>query len=104
MRGIERAAEAGQHLVDLAFCDDEGRREGDPIADDAQHEAVLVPDAIDDFARAPGRRVAGPRALVLDEFDAGDQADAGDVADQRMPGELAAGRRSCGGRGAAPGR
>src|SRR5262245_39193739 len=73
-----------QHLVDLAFRDDEGRSKGKAVADDAQHQAMLVADAIDELACAASGRIARPRALVLDQLDTGDQADAGDVADQGM--------------------
>src|SRR5262245_11520860 len=43
MRRIERATEPGQYLVDLRLRDDERRRERNPVADDPQHQAVLVP-------------------------------------------------------------
>ena len=40
---IEGAADARQHLVDLSLGDDKGRCKGDPIANHAQHKAMLVP-------------------------------------------------------------
>src|SRR6516162_8929922 len=77
MRGIEGATHARQHLVDLAFGDDQRRREGDPIADHAQHQSMLVSQPVDDLTRTAGRSESASRRLILDEFDAGNHADAG---------------------------
>src|SRR5262245_43701228 len=71
--GIEGMAKPSQHLVDLAFRDDEGRSKGKAVADDAQHQAVLVADAFDDLAGAASGHISCPPALVLDQLDAGDQ-------------------------------
>ena len=40
---VEGAPHPRQHLVDLSLGDDEGRCKSDPIADHAQHKAMLVP-------------------------------------------------------------
>ena len=103
MSGIERATETGQHLVDLGFRDDEGWRKGDPIAYHAQHEAMLMPDPIDDLAGSAGRRVTGARLL---SWTSSTPAIIPTPATSPTSGCPAnpAGHRSCGGRGAGRGR
>jgi hypothetical protein len=40
---VERGLEASCHLTDFGFLDDERRREGDAVADQAQDEAATPP-------------------------------------------------------------
>ena len=87
VRRIEGAAHACQHLVDLGLGDDEGRCKSDAIADHAQHEAVLAARADRPPCRRCRRARSRPGCACPDELDAGDHADAGHVADQRMTGE-----------------
>src|SRR5215813_11338515 len=87
VRRVERAPDARHHVIDLGFRDDERRSEREPIADDAQHQAVLAANAVGHLAGVARRREGGPRAFVLDQLNAGDHADTLHLTNQRMVGE-----------------
>src|SRR5215510_9567060 len=63
-----------EDLADLAFADDQRRRHRNRIADDAEHDALVVEAALHRLVAALADAV-GPRGQV----DAGGQADAADV-------------------------
>jgi len=73
----------------LAFCNDYGRRRRDPGADHPQDPRGLFEVALDD-RRHPKRGVEHRAGLLVDDdVEAGEEADAAHVADQRMVGERA---------------
>ena len=64
---LQRAAQRLDHLADLAFLDDQRRRQRDDVAGDADQESLL--EAVDEDVIGAG---AGG-TLARGEFDAGDE-------------------------------
>src|SRR6478736_7211424 len=84
-RIVERLREPGEHLVDLAFADDQRRTERDDVARHvAQYHAVMLRAPDQERGNARLRIEALLRRLVADDLDRADQAHAPRVTDQRM--------------------
>ena len=87
-RRLERRLEAVEQVVDLAIVDDERRADADGVARQGpDDEAVLLGVRRDGGGRLGGRRVLRPGALVLDDLNGADEADAARLADEVLVGQ-----------------
>src|SRR5688572_17898569 len=78
----DRAAERCDAFVDLRLGDGERRRQNDPVAERADHQAALAAALEHAFGDAPAGWAGRLRLLVRDAFDTDHEMAAAHVADQ----------------------